>query len=54
MQEAYARLVQAAEEFKKSLKEFQQTFDPMTVGIDETCEHLDDIMIEIKEEMDSK
>ena len=47
----FAELEKAAEQFKAALLKFQSVYDPETVGIAETCEHIDEILWDIEQEL---
>jgi hypothetical protein len=49
--EEFAKLELAANEFKKALNKFSKTFDPETVGIGEFCEQIDEMLFEIDQEI---
>jgi len=51
VQTAYAKLQEAAAVMKLAIAEFQQVVDTDTVGLTEWCEHIDDVMMEISEEV---
>ena len=48
----FAELEKAAQEFKAALLKFQSVYDPQTVGIAETCEHIDEVLFDIEQEME--
>ena len=47
----FLELEKAAQEFKAALLKFQSVYDPETVGIDETCEHIDEVLWDIEQEL---
>ena len=47
----FAELEKAAQEFKAALLKFQSVYDPQTVGIVETCEHIDEVLFDIDAEL---
>jgi hypothetical protein len=47
----FAELEQAAQQFKAALLKFQSVYDPETVGIVEACEHIDEIVFDIEQEL---
>ena len=47
----FAELEKAAQEFKAALLKFQSVYDPQTVGIAETCEHIDEVLFDIDAEL---
>jgi hypothetical protein len=47
----FLELEKAAQEFKAALIKFQSVYDPETVGIVETCEHIDEILFDIDQEL---
>jgi hypothetical protein len=47
----FIELEQAAEQFKAALIRFQSVYDPETVGIGETCEHIDQVLWDIEQEL---
>jgi len=47
----FKELERAAQEFKAALLKFQSVYDPETVGIVETCEHIDEILFDIDQEL---
>jgi len=47
----FAELERAAQEFKAALLKFQSVYDPATVGIEETCEHIDQVLFDIDQEL---
>jgi hypothetical protein len=47
----FAELERAAQQFKAALLSFQTFYDPETVGIVETCEHIDEILFDIDQEL---
>jgi hypothetical protein len=48
----FKELEKAAEQFKAALLKFQSVYDPETVGIVETCEHIDEVLWDIEQEME--
>lgn len=46
-------LDRAAQAFKAELLKFQTAYDPETVGILEFCDHIDDVIFEIRAEVGS-
>ena len=48
----FAELEKAAEQFKAALLKFRSVYDPKTVGIVETCEHIDEVLWDIEQEME--
>jgi hypothetical protein len=48
----FKELGRAAQEFKAALLKFQSVYDPETVGIAETCEHIDEILFDIEQEVE--
>lgn len=50
-QQALEELEQAARVFKDAINRFQETFDPDTVGLREWCEHIDDVLCDIDQEL---
>jgi hypothetical protein len=48
----YLELERAAREFKAALIKFQSVYDPKTVGIAEFCEHIDEVLWDIEQEME--
>jgi hypothetical protein len=48
----FLELEKAAEQFKAALIKFQTVYDPKTVGIAETCEHIDEVLWDIEQEME--
>jgi len=48
----FLELEKAAEQFKSALIRFQTVYDPKTVGIAETCEHIDEVLWDIEQEME--
>jgi len=49
---AYAELEAATEAYYNAVGKFQQVYNPKTVGLDELCEHINCVMIEVDEELD--
>jgi hypothetical protein len=47
----FAELEQAAQEFKAALIKFQTVYDPVTVGIEDFCEHIDEVLFDIDTEL---
>ena len=47
----FKELERAAQEFKAALLSFQTFYDPDTVGIDEFCEHIDEVLFDIDQEL---
>jgi hypothetical protein len=47
----FAELEKAAQEFKAALLKFQSVYDPVSVGIEETCDYIDDVLFEIDQEL---
>jgi len=47
----FAELEKAAQEFKAALLKFQSVYDPVSVGIVETCDYIDDVLFEIDQEL---
>jgi hypothetical protein len=47
----FAELEQAAQKFKDALLQFRNFEDPETVGIDEFCELIDQILFDIDQEL---
>jgi hypothetical protein len=47
----FIELEKAAEQFKSALIRFQSVYDPETVGIAEFCEHIDEVLWDIEQEM---
>ena len=47
----FKELERAAQEFKAALIKFQTVYDPKTVGIVETCEHIDEVLFDIDTEL---
>ena len=47
----FLELEKAAQQFKAALLKFQSVYDPVTVGIAETCEHIDEILFDIDQEL---
>ncbi len=47
----FAELEKAAQQFKAALLKFQSVYDPETVGIVETCEHIDEVLFDIDQEL---
>lgn len=48
---AFEELQTAAAVFKQAVTKFGTVHDPETVGLDEFCEHIDDVLYDIKESM---
>ena len=48
----FVELDKAAQEFKAALLKFQTVYDPETVGIVEFCEHIDEVLWDIEQEME--
>jgi len=49
-EDAFNELCAAAEEFKSALYKFQTVYDPRTVGIVEFAEHIDTVLLDIRED----
>jgi len=49
-EDAFNELCAAAEEFKAALYKFQNVYDPRTVGIVEFAEHIDTVLLDIRED----
>ena len=47
----FAELEQAAQEFKAALIKFQTVYDPVTVGIVDFCETIDEVLFDIDTEL---
>jgi len=47
----FLELEKAAEQFKSALIRFQSVYDPETVGIAEFCEHIDEVLFDIDQEL---
>jgi dTDP-glucose pyrophosphorylase len=47
----FAELEKAAQEFKAALIKFQSVYDPETVGIVEFCEQIDEVLFDIDQEL---
>lgn len=47
----FAELEKAAQQFKAALLKFQTVYDPVSVGIVETCEHIDEVLFDIDQEL---
>jgi len=47
----FKELEQAAQEFKAALIKFQTVYDPVTVGIEDFCEHIDEVLFDIDTEL---
>ena len=47
----FAELERAAQEFKAALIKFQSVYDPVTVGIEDFCEHIDEVLFDIDTEL---
>jgi len=47
----FKELEQAAQKFKAALLSFQTFYDPDTVGIEEFCEHIDEVLFDIDQEL---
>ena len=50
-QKAFAELQEAAAVFKQAIAKFQEVVDTDTVGLTEWCEHIDDVMQDISDEV---
>jgi hypothetical protein len=50
----FAELERAAEQFKAALLKFQSVYDPETVGIVEFCEQIDEVLFDIDEELQER
>jgi hypothetical protein len=49
---AYSNLEAATEAYYKAIAEFQKVYNPESVGLDEFCEHINCVMVEIDAELD--
>ena len=49
---AYAELEAATEAYYLAVDKFRKVYDPKTVGLDELCEDINCVMVEIDEELD--
>jgi len=47
----FLELEQAAQEFKAALIKFQTVYDPVTVGIVDFCETIDEVLFDIDTEL---
>ena len=47
----FLELEQAAQEFKAALIKFQSVYDPVTVGIVDFCETIDEVLFDIDTEL---
>ena len=47
----FAELERAAQQFKAALLKFQSVYDPTTVGIEDFCEHIDEVLFDIDQEL---
>ena len=47
----FAELEKAAQEFKAALLKFQSVYDPVTVGIEDFCETIDEVLFDIDTEL---
>jgi len=47
----FKELERAAREFKAALLKFQSVYDPVTVGIEDFCEHIDEVLFDIDTEL---
>ena len=47
----FKELEKAAQKFKAALLSFQTFYDPDTVGIDEFCEQIDEVLFDIDQEL---
>ena len=50
----FAELERAAEQFKAALIKFRSVYDPETVGIVEFCEQIDEVLFDIDEELQER
>ena len=49
----FAELEQAAQQFKAALLKFRSVYDPESVGIEEFCEHIDEVLFDIDSELEN-
>jgi hypothetical protein len=47
----FKELERAAQEFAAALLKFQSVYDPVTVGIEDLCEHIDEVLFDIDTEL---
>jgi len=47
----FKEVERAAQEFKDALLKFRSFYDPETVGIDEFCEQIDEVLFDIDQEL---
>jgi hypothetical protein len=47
----FKEVERAAQEFKDALLKFRSFYDPVTVGIDEFCEQIDEVLFDIDQEL---
>ena len=48
----FKEVERAAQQFKAALLKFQSVYDPETVGIEEFCEQIDEVLWDIEQEME--